>query len=93
MSSKNNNNINNYSLEKNNNNRINERDNGTFWKFNGNNIISVNIINNNYSRDEQDNKNLQKGNRIQIDYEPENLIDIKRFLSALKRKFKLMIIN
>ena len=87
MSSKNNNN--NYSLEKNNNNRIIERDNGTFWKFNRNNIISVNIINNNYSRDEQDNKNLQKGNRIQIDYEPENLIDIKRFLSALNRKIQV----
>lgn len=89
MSSKNNNNINNYSLKNNNNNRINEREHETFGILNGNNIISENIINSNYSRDDQDNENLQKGKSIQIDYEPENLIDMKRFLSALNRKIQV----
>ena len=88
ISSKNNNNINNYSLN-NNNNRTNEREHETFGIFNGNNIISENIINSNYSRDEQDNENLQKGKSIQIGYEPENLIDMKRFLSSLNRKIQV----
>ena len=88
ISSKNNNNINNYSLN-NNNNRTNEREHETFGIFNGNNIINENIINSNYSRDEQDNENLQKGKSIQIGYEPENLIDMKRFLSSLNRKIQV----
>ena len=90
VSSKNNNNIsniNNYSL-KNRNNRIIERDRDTFGESNNNNIINDNIINN-YSRDEQDNENLQKGKSIQIDYEPDNLIDMKRFISALNRKIQV----
>ena len=60
---------------------------------------------NNYSRDEQENQNinenqnidnidnendnLQKGKSIQIDYEPDNLIDMKRFISALNRKIQV----
>ena len=60
---------------------------------------------NNYSRDENENinikdnqnidnidnenDNLQKGKSIQIDYEPDNLIDMKRFISALNRKIKV----
>ena len=60
---------------------------------------------NNYSRDENDNNNikenqnmdnidnendnLQKGKSIQIDYEPDNLIDMKRFISALNRKIQV----
>ena len=88
ISSKNNNNINNYSLN-NNNNRTNEREHETFGIFNGNNIISENIINSNYSRDEQDNENLQKGKSIQIVYEQENLIDMKRFISSLNRKIQV----
>ena len=89
ISSKNNiNNINNYSL-KNNNNRIIEKDHETFGGSENNNIINENINNiNNYSRDEQDNENL-KGKSIQIDYEPENLIDMKRFISALNRKIQV----
>ena len=82
-----NNNINNYSL-KNNNNRIIERDRDTFGTSENNNIL-INENINNYSRDEQDNKNLQKGRSIQIDYEPENLIDMKRFISALNRKIQV----
>ena len=80
------NNINNYS----NNNRIIEKDRETFGTQNNvsNNIINDNNINN-YSRDEQDNENLQKGKSIQIDYEPENLIDMKRFISALNRKIQV----
>jgi hypothetical protein len=90
VSSKNNNNIsniNNYSL-KNRNNRIIERERDTFGESNNNNIINENNINN-YSRDEQDNENLQKGRSIQIDYEPDNLIDMKRFISALNRKIQV----
>ena len=93
ISSKNNNNINNinnYSLKNNNinnNNRIIERDGDTFGISDNNNIINENI--NNYSRDEQDNDNLQKGKSIQIDYEPENLIDMKKFISALNRKIQV----
>ena len=82
-----NNNINNYSL-KNNNNRIIERDRDTFGTSENNNIL-INENINNYSRDEQDNENLQKGRSIQIDYEPENLIDMKRFISALNRKIQV----
>ena len=92
----NNNNINNYSLKNNNNNnnnRIIERDHETFGmpdnsNNNNNNILVNENIMNNYSRDEQDNENenLQKGRSIQIDYEPENLIDMKRFISALNKK-------
>ena len=81
------NNINNYSL-KNNNNRIIERDRDTFGTSENNNIL-INENINNYSRDEQDNENLQKGRSIQIDYEPENLIDMKRFISALNRKIQV----
>ena len=58
---------------------------------------------NNYSRDENDNinnnnnidkienqnENLQKGKSIQIDSEPENLIDMKRFISALNHKIQV----
>ena len=58
---------------------------------------------NNYSRDENDNinnnnnidnienqnENLQKGKSIQIDYEPKNLIDMKRFISALNHKIQV----
>ena len=96
ISSKNNNNINNinnYSLKNNNinnnnnNNRIIERDGDTFGISDNNNIINENI--NNYSRDEQENDNLQKGKSIQIDYEPENLIDMKKFISALNRKIQV----
>ena len=81
------NNINNYSL-KNNNNRIIERERDTFGVPENNNIL-VNENINNYSRDEQDNENLQKGRSIQIDYEPENLIDMKRFQSALNKKIQV----
>jgi hypothetical protein len=88
-----NNNINNYSLKNNNNNRIIERDHETFGmpdnsNNNNNNILVNENIINNYSRDEQENENenLQKGRSIQIDYEPENLIDMKRFISALNKK-------
>ena len=81
------NNINNYSL-KNNNNRIIERKRDTFGVPENNNIL-VNENINNYSRDEQDNENLQKGRSIQIDYEPENLIDMKRFQSALNKKIQV----
>ena len=88
ISSKNNNNninnINNYSL-KNNNNRIIEKDRDTLGDASDNNII---INENNYSRDEQENENM-KGKSIQIDYEPENLIDMKRFISALNRKIQV----
>ena len=35
---------------------------------------------------ENENDNLQKGKSIQIDYEPDNLIDMKRFIQALNRK-------
>ncbi len=81
-----NNNVNNYSL-KNNNNRLIENERNTFGASDNNNIINENI--NNYSRDEQDNENLQKGKSIQIDYEPDNLIDMKRFISALNRKIQV----
>ena len=82
------NNINNYSLKNNNNNRIIERERDTFGVPENNNIL-VNENINNYSRDEQDNENLQKGRSIQIDYEPENLIDMKRFQSALNKKIQV----
>ena len=81
------NNINNYSLK--NNNRIIEKDRATFGASENNNIIINENIINNYSRDEQENENLQKGKSIQIDYEPENLIDMKRFISALNRKIQV----
>ena len=89
----NNNNINNYSL-KNNNNRTVERVHETFGipdNTNNNNILANENLMNNYSRDEQDNENenLQKGKSIQIDYEPENLIDMKRFVSALNKKIQV----
>ena len=100
VSSKNNNNninnINNYSM-KNNINNIKMGDKDTL----GNDNTNIN----NYSRDENENinikdnqnidnidnenDNLQKGKSIQIDYEPDNLIDMKRFISALNRKIQV----
>ena len=101
----NNTNVVNYSMKNNINNiKLGDKDtlgnsNGNMnilnEKENDNNI-------NNYSRDENDNinnnnidnidnqnENIQKGKSIQIDYEPENLIDMKRFISALNHKIQV----
>ena len=45
--------------------------------------------NNNIDNIENENENLQKGKSIQIDYEPDNLIDMKRFISALNHKIQV----
>ena len=45
--------------------------------------------NNNIENNENENDNLQKGKSIQIDYEPDNLIDMKRFISALNHKIQV----
>ena len=64
-------------------------------KENDNNINNYsrdendNINNNNIDNTENQNENIQKGKSIQIDYEPENLIDMKRFISALNHKIQV----
>ena len=64
-------------------------------KENDNNINNYsrdendNINNNNIDNIENQNENIQKGKSIQIDYEPENLIDMKRFISALNHKIQV----
>ena len=101
----NNNNIINYSMKNNiNNAKLGDKDTlGN--SNNNMNIITENMNDNNninnYSRDENENNNnnienienendnLQKGKSIQIDYEPDNLIDMKRFISALSHKIQV----
>ena len=102
VSSKNNNNninnINNYSM-KNNINNIKMGDKDTLGNDNtninnysrdeNNENKNINNINNENDNNDNDNDNIQKGKSIQIDYEPDNLIDMKRFISALNRKIQV----
>ena len=101
----NNNNIINYSMKNNINNIKTGDKDTLGNSNNNMNIINENLNDNNinnYSRDENDNinnggvdnienqnDNLQKGKSIQIDYEPDNLIDMKRFISALNHKIQV----
>ena len=101
----NNTNVVNYSMKNNINNiKLGDKDtlgnsNGNMnilnEKENENNINNYsrdendNINNNNIDNIENQNENIQKGKSIQIDYEPENLIDMKRFISALNHKIQV----
>ena len=101
----NNTNVVNYSMKNNINNiKLGDKDtlgnsNGNMnllnEKENDNNINNYsrdendNINNNNIDNIENQNENIQKGKSIQIDYEPENLIDMKRFISALNHKIQV----
>ena len=101
----NNTNVVNYSMKNNINNiKLGDKDtlgnsNGNMnilnEKENDNNINNYsrdendNINNNNIDNTENQNENIQKGKSIQIDYEPENLIDMKRFISALNHKIQV----
>ena len=101
----NNTNVANYSMKNNINNiKLGDKDtlgnsNGNMnilnEKENDNNINNYsrdendNINNNNIDNIENQNENIQKGKSIQIDYEPENLIDMKRFISALNHKIQV----
>ena len=101
----NNTNVVNYSMKNNINNiKLGDKDtlgnsNGNMnilnVKENDNNINNYsrdendNINNNNIDNIENQNENIQKGKSIQIDYEPENLIDMKRFISALNHKIQV----
>ena len=80
----------------NNINLINENQNQNDNNINNysrdeNENINININDNNQNMDNIDNENdnLQNKKSIQIDYEPDNLIDMKRFISALNRKIQV----
>ena len=78
-----NNNINIANENQNNDNNINN-----YSRDNENENINIKD-NQNIDNIDNENDNLQKGKSIQIDYEPDNLIDMKRFISALNRKIKV----
>ena len=70
--------------EKENDNNINN-----YSRDENNENKNINNINNENDNNDNDNDNIQKGKSIQIDYEPDNLIDMKRFISALNRKIQV----
>ena len=85
VNSNNNINIINENINNNNNNNLNTYSRDENDNININNANDINDINN----IENQNDNLQKGKSIQIDYEPDNLIDMKRFISALNHKIQV----
>ena len=85
VNSNNNINIINENITNNNNNNLNTYSRDENNNININNANDINDINN----IENQNDNLQKGKSIQIDYEPDNLIDMKRFISALNHKIQV----
>ena len=75
-------------ITSNNNNNIitiNENDNN-INNYSRDDKNEINEENQNIDDNDNENENLQKGKSIQIDYEPDNLIDMKRFIQALNHK-------